>query len=29
LPVPIFHEEDLTVSEVAFVAEAGLARGLG
>jgi hypothetical protein len=29
LPVPIFHEEDLTASEVAFVGELGVARGLG
>ena len=28
-PFPIFHEQDLTISEIAFVAEAGLARGLG
>jgi hypothetical protein len=28
-PFPIFHEEDLTISEIAFVTEAGLARGLG
>jgi len=27
--VPIFHEEDLTISEIAFVTEAGVARGLG
>jgi hypothetical protein len=27
--VPIFHEEDLTISEVALVTEAGVARGLG
>lgn len=29
LPVPIFHEEDLTITEAAFVTEVGLARGLG
>jgi hypothetical protein len=28
-PFPIFHEEDLTISEIAFVTEAGLAHGLG
>jgi len=28
-PFPIFHEQDLTISEIAFVTEAGLARGLG
>jgi hypothetical protein len=28
-PVPIFHEQDLTISEIAFVTEAGLGRGLG
>lgn len=28
-PFPIFHEQDLTISEMAFVTEAGLARGLG
>ncbi len=25
----IFHEEDLTISEIAFVTEASVARGLG
>jgi hypothetical protein len=29
LPVPILHEQDLRISEAAFVAERGLARGLG
>ena len=28
-PFPIFHEQDLTISEIAFVTEAGLTRGLG
>src|SRR5207245_9954843 len=28
-PVPIFHEEDLTISEAAVVTEVGLARSLG
>ena len=28
-PFPIFHEEDLTISEAAFVSEVGLVRGLG